>query len=491
MSIEFSKKANETNQSVYTLKKTVEGKTTEIKVIDFDNDGLDSHDGITVKGDTSVFTSTEITENILNNYRGYTGSDTQKKPGEEYVKLPEISFTKNDGKIKVDETKEECSLGSFASLFSAQAQSAASSSSATSTFSTEIYNKFMQQSQMPQMNFSGPSSWQFGSNLESMGAVDTMFDAKNYSGELIDKYTAGATMLFSNAGTYMPNFSGLGYTGESLNTYAGSPLGGFVKGMYSNLLNFFMKRADAETAAALETKKASETKKTDETKDTKETTKKTETKETTKVETEEEKAARIKEEQRVAKEKEEAAKKEAIDKIIEAKTKHDIDVKKHNVSVICKELFLSLKGLGTDEEMLKKNVDRINKDNVLEVLSEWNELYSAKMGGESLIESIEDDSSFGSQIPYFEHIKKALADRSQELGLVKEAKAFDADVTLENNSFWNDPDVCKNAFATMLEEALKAKEEKGEKELTQSEIASVKARAEAEYKKNKKTEINK
>lgn len=124
--------------------------------------------------------------------------------------------------------------------------------------------------------------------------------------------------------------------------------------------------------------------------------------------------------------------------------------KSAEASKICKDLFVSMKGLGTDDDKLDASIKKINKDNVLEVLQEWNKRYSSKMDGETLMESINKDLLFEDS-KYIDHIKDAMVTRATEMGLSEDAQAFDAVVTAETTSFATYESAVETAFTEMQE----------------------------------------
>lgn len=111
--------------------------------------------------------------------------------------------------------------------------------------------------------------------------------------------------------------------------------------------------------------------------------------------------------------------------------------KKAKTAALCKDLMLSMKGLNFDKSKLEAAVNQINKDNVVEVLEEWETRYKSTMDNQSLIQCIHNDNYFfRSQTQYTNKIKDALKARLIELELGSDAEAFDANVTYENNCPW-------------------------------------------------------
>lgn len=108
---------------------------------------------------------------------------------------------------------------------------------------------------------------------------------------------------------------------------------------------------------------------------------------------------------------------------------------------ICEELYVAMKGAGTDEKALDAALAKINKDNVLEVMETYVRLYSDAMDGETLVESIQNEFHAGWFSNKLEKITQSLADklaeRATDMGLDGEGKACKAKVKAENNSWWN------------------------------------------------------
>lgn len=121
---------------------------------------------------------------------------------------------------------------------------------------------------------------------------------------------------------------------------------------------------------------------------------------------------------------------------------------------ICEQLFVAMKGIGTDNDAVDKALARINKDNVLEVMETYINQYSESMDGETLIESLQNEEWVGWSgrlTKITNGLKEKLAARASEMGLDAEAKSFKAKVTAENNSWFNiDDEVVNTYFNTML-----------------------------------------
>lgn len=128
---------------------------------------------------------------------------------------------------------------------------------------------------------------------------------------------------------------------------------------------------------------------------------------------------------------------EAADKAKEKEAKEAAAKKKAETAALCKDLMLSMKGLNFDKSKLEAAVNKINKDNVIEVMEEWDLHYKDTMDNQSLIQCIHNDNYvFRSQTQYTNKIKDALKARSIELELGSDAEAFDANVTYENDCPW-------------------------------------------------------
>lgn len=122
---------------------------------------------------------------------------------------------------------------------------------------------------------------------------------------------------------------------------------------------------------------------------------------------------------------------------------------------IAEELFVAMKGAGTDNDKLKSAVSRINKDNVLYVLEAWNSEFSDSMDGESLIESIQNEHYtgwFGHQQEDLEnHIADALFKKGQELGLKNESHAFRAKINAEHSAWFTSDSTILANFNNMIQ----------------------------------------
>ena len=153
------------------------------------------------------------------------------------------------------------------------------------------------------------------------------------------------------------------------------------------------------------------------------------------------------------------------DKARDAKLLKNVEAKQGKIDTdaakIAEDLFVAMKGAGTDNEKLKNAVSRINKDNVLYVLEAWNNEFSDSMDGESLIESIQNEHYtgwFGHQQEDLEnHIADALFKKGQELGLKNESHAFRAKINAEHSAWFTSDSVILSNFNTMIQ-AVSAKD---------------------------------
>ena len=128
---------------------------------------------------------------------------------------------------------------------------------------------------------------------------------------------------------------------------------------------------------------------------------------------------------------------------------------------IVEDLYDAMKGAGTKNEKLQQAINSINKDNVIEIFEQWDELYADSMDGESLIESIQNEHYEGwfgnTQEKQEEAIVEALYQRAESIGLKAEAAAARAKVKAEHGS-WRSSDSNVRAAILNLVEQIKAKE---------------------------------
>ena len=136
------------------------------------------------------------------------------------------------------------------------------------------------------------------------------------------------------------------------------------------------------------------------------------------------------------------------------KTKAKSEKVQKEANEICEQLYVAMKGIGTDNKAVDEALARINKDNVLEVMETYINQYSDDMDGETLIESLQNEEWVGWSgrlTKITNGLKDKLAARASEMGLDAEAKSFKAKVSAENNSWFNiDDEVVNNHFNTML-----------------------------------------
>ena len=128
---------------------------------------------------------------------------------------------------------------------------------------------------------------------------------------------------------------------------------------------------------------------------------------------------------------------------------------------IAADLYDAMKGAGTKNQKLQQAVEAINKDNIIEIFEQWDELYADSMDGESLIESIQREHYTGwfgnSQEKQEEAIVQALFERAESIGLKAEAAAARAKVKSEHGSWFSSDGNVRAAILTLVEQ-IKAKE---------------------------------
>lgn len=147
------------------------------------------------------------------------------------------------------------------------------------------------------------------------------------------------------------------------------------------------------------------------------------------------------------------------DKTKDAKLLKNAEAKQGKIDTeaakIAEDLYVAMKGAGTDNDKLKNAVSKINKDNILYVLEAWNNEFSDSMDGESLIESIQNEHYtgwFGHQQEDLEnHIADALFKKGQELGLKNESHAFRAKINAEHSAWFTSDSVILANFNNMIQ----------------------------------------
>lgn len=82
---------------------------------------------------------------------------------------------------------------------------------------------------------------------------------------------------------------------------------------------------------------------------------------------------------------------------------------------IVSQLYKSIDGLGTDDELFEKTLNRINKDNILEVIEEWDRTCGQEYG-ESFFESFLGDADSAQRKKYGAQLMNALVERANEIG---------------------------------------------------------------------------
>lgn len=89
-------------------------------------------------------------------------------------------------------------------------------------------------------------------------------------------------------------------------------------------------------------------------------------------------------------------------------------IKKVANNIVC-QLYKSIDGLGTDDELFEKTLNRINKDNILEVMEEWDRT-CGKEYGETFFESFLGDADSTQRKEYGAKLMNALVARANEIG---------------------------------------------------------------------------
>ena len=104
---------------------------------------------------------------------------------------------------------------------------------------------------------------------------------------------------------------------------------------------------------------------------------------------------------------------------------------------ITKDIYVATEGIGTDNEKLERAINKINKDNVVEVFKVWEQNdYNSKTGDGSLLETIYDDVFSGdTRKKYTKKILAAFKDRARAKGV--DISAEEAVIEAElNATFW-------------------------------------------------------
>lgn len=165
----------------------------------------------------------------------------------------------------------------------------------------------------------------------------------------------------------------------------------------------------------------------------------------------------------------------------------------------CHGIEACIAGAGTDEETLKAELQKLNKDNVVEVIKHWEETRGKHEDNEGMIARILKDLNDGEQKEMVPFIRDALVARAEELGIYDEIKKEVAAVNqelLEERTFWGfnwlggqDDDVIKNNLMAIYDKIV-AKEAKNTASVKQKEDDK-KAKAESEKVEAEKKEANK
>lgn len=86
------------------------------------------------------------------------------------------------------------------------------------------------------------------------------------------------------------------------------------------------------------------------------------------------------------------------------------------VENICDDMYKAIDGLGTDDELFEKTLSRLNKDNIIEVMDQWEKTYG-KDYNESFMDSFLGDADKAQKNEYGKKILDLLQQRAEANGL--------------------------------------------------------------------------
>ena len=414
-------------EGVYVLtKQGKDGKKAMISVRDSNsNSKLDNNDGFIVSGPTSIFTAGEILSAL--DKQKYVANDNGKSG------LPIVPAIDKNGKIAV-RNDQQYNFGSFVTALNKMNPDAAVFAS-TEVSSAKTEAPAPAETKAPESAPAPPKI--------DYSAMQNFRDtwASSLSSLIGGSYCGDGSFLnllmpsFLNAMFAEGNklFANMNLGGANIDYSAMPDVSGFSGGLPAMPVMPAMPAVDQPAAAAVPKKKP----------------------------------------EAVAEE-EEARKKAADDVAAAAKQKGAVKIQARSAEVnkkaaedanvgITSELFTSMKGLGTDN--LGSSVKKITKDNVIEIMQIWDSSYKDSMGGDSLLEAINNEWCFGKtkwlgmgDTSILTTIQQALVARAKDLGLGRDAQAFNDLVSKEINApIWtSDRDV--EAQFEKMRQAIIAKE---------------------------------
>ncbi len=414
---------------VYVLTKTSkDGQKATITVNDFNkHQGLDNNDGVLISDPTSIFTAGEI----LNAFNTQKYEDTDKKQS----KLPDVLASDN-GKIAVGKSTKY-NLGSFVTALNKMKPDAAVFASTEGAQATAEKPTAPAPAPAP-----APESAPAPANIDYSAIQQFQYKWASALSSLIGGSYCGDGSALN---LLMPSFLNAMIT-EGNGLFANMNLGANMD--YSAMPDGAgFSGTSAWPAIPAVDQPAAVPKKTPE-------------------EVAEEEARK-----KAADDVAAAAKQNAADEVeknrLAAKAAKTAEIKKKtaedaNVG-ITSELFTSMKGLGTDN--LGSSVKKITKDNVIEIMQIWDSSYKDSMGGDSLLEAINNEWCFGKtkwlgmgDTSILTTIQQALVARAKDLGLGRDAQAFNDLVSKEINApIWTSDRDVEDQFEKMRK-AIEAKE---------------------------------
>ncbi|MBR1681010.1 hypothetical protein IJ707_04385, partial [bacterium] len=98
----------------------------------------------------------------------------------------------------------------------------------------------------------------------------------------------------------------------------------------------------------------------------------------------------------------------------------------NNSSIVAKNIYEAVNGIGTNEKQLSNAVNQINQVNVTSIFDAWNSAGYNKAFGNDLIGAIQEDTSGSYQKSIETKIASALYERAQKFGMKEEATALKA-----------------------------------------------------------------
>lgn len=151
-----------------------------------------------------------------------------------------------------------------------------------------------------------------------------------------------------------------------------------------------------------------------------------------------------------------------------AKLKKEAEAGKHKTeaaSKIAGDFYVAMDGVGTNNDLLVKSLNKVDSNNVMEVSAQWNKNYASIRDGKSLVADVMSETDWEyQQEGRVKPLKEALIKKAESIGLTDEANTFNAIVTSAFDTWFS-------ADKTKIAQAFKNLEDQINKKIKETQPA--------------------